>query len=56
MPDQQKILLGTGSCKTTMAEKESTQAQHEEAPCDLSDSHNEDFDLELQYMSVCNPE
>ena len=52
MPDQQKLHPGTGSCKTTVVEKESTQAQYEEVPCELSDPHDEDFDLELQYMSV----
>ena len=52
MPDQQKPLWGTGSCKTMVAEKESTQAHDEEAPCELSDTHDKDFDLELQYMSV----
>ena len=57
MPDLQKLLLGTGFCKSMVAEKESTQAQYEEAPCELSDTHDEDFDLELQYMPVaCNPE
>ena len=51
-PDLQKLLRGTGSCKSTVADKESTQAQYEEAPCDLSDAHDENFDLELQYISV----
>ena len=53
-PDEQKLLPGTGSCKTMVAEKESTQAQYE-VPCELSDAHNEDFDLELPYMSVAIP-
>ena len=52
MPDQRKLHLGTSSCKTTVAEKESTQAQYEEVPCELSDTDDEDFDLELQFMSV----
>ena len=43
MPDLQKLLPGTGSCKTTVAEKESTQAQYEEAPCELSDTQDEPF-------------
>ena len=55
MPGRQKLLWGTGSCKTTVAGKESTQAQYEDAPCEISDTHNEDFDLELQYMSVATP-
>ena len=53
MPDLPKLLPGTGSCKTMVAEKESTQAQYEEAPCELSDTDDEDFDLELQY--TCMP-
>ena len=48
----QKLLSGTGSCKSAVATKDSTQAQYEEVPCDLSDPHNEDFEIELQYMSV----
>ena len=53
MPDQlQKLHVRTDSCKPMVVDKESTQAQYEEAPCELSDAHNEDFDLELQYMSV----
>ena len=55
MPDQQMLLLGTGSCKSMVAEKESTQAQYEEAACELSDAYDEDFDLKLQYMSVAIP-
>ena len=47
MPDQQKRLLGTDSCKFTVAEKESTQAQYEDVPCDLSDADDEEFDLDL---------
>ena len=54
MPDQQKLHPGTDSCKPMVADKESTQAQYEEAPCELSDTHDEDFDSELQYMSVAS--
>ena len=52
MPDQHKLLPGTGSCKSMVVDKETTPAQYEEAPCELSDAHDEDFDIELQYMSV----
>ena len=52
MPDHQKLHPGTDSCKPMVADKESTQAQYEEPPCECSDTHDEDLDLELQYMSV----
>ena len=48
----QKLLSGTGSCKSTVATKESTQGQFEEEACDLSYAHDEDFDIDLQYTSV----
>ena len=39
-----------------VADEESTQAQYEEARCELSDTHDEDFDFELQYtcMSIAS--
>ena len=53
MPDLQKPLSGTGSSKAIVTEKGSTQAPYEAAPCELSDTDDEDFDLELQY--TCMP-
>ena len=54
MPDLQKLLPKT-SCHDLVVTGEVSQAQYEEAPCQLSDTHDEDIDIEPPYLYAVNP-
>ena len=54
MPNLQKLLPRTGCHEFVVTNQESTQEQHQEGPCELSDTYDEYFVIELQYMSIAS--
>ena len=55
MPDLQKLLPKTSCHYLVVTGEVSTQTQYEEAPCQLSDTQDEDFDIEPSQFSFINP-